>query len=68
MTNLSKKSFNDKLLSYEDNVTLYNYLKDNNLSLKNFFERFVIKTDASDSVIHVAHGYLEMYAGYHNVK
>ena len=58
----------EKLFANEDNFALFNHLKDNNLSLENFFNTFVIKTNAENSVINIAHGYLENYAGYHNIK
>ena len=57
----------EKLFANEDNVALFNYLKDNNLTLKQYFDTFVVKTSASESVINIAHGYLETYAGYHNI-
>ena len=57
----------EKLFANQDNFTLFNYLKDNKLTIKTFFDRFVIKTAQEKSVIGVAHGYLENYAGYHNI-
>ena len=57
----------EKLFANQDNVTLFNYLEDNNLSIKDFFDTFAIKTSADKSVIGVAHGHLDNYAGYHNI-
>ena len=57
----------EKLFANEDNFTLYNYLKDNNLSVKDFYDTFAIKTSAADSIIGVAHGHLDNYAGYHSI-
>ena len=57
----------EKLFANQDNFTLFNYLEDNNLTIKAFYDTFVIKTSADKSVIGVAHGYLESYAGYHNI-
>ena len=57
----------EKLFANEDNVTLYNYAINNDLSLTKLFNTFAIKTSAADSVIGIAHGHLESYSGYHSV-
>ena len=57
----------EKLFANEDNNTLFKYLKDNNLSLKEFYDTFAIKTKAENSRIGVAHGHLDNYAGYHSI-
>ena len=57
----------EKLFANKDNFTLYNYLKDNNLSVKDFYDTFAIKTSAADSIIGVTHGHLDNYAGYHSI-
>ena len=49
-------------------MPLYNYLKDNKLSLKEFFDTFALKTTKEDSLIDEAHGHLDSYDGYHNIK
>ena len=56
-----------KLFANEDNYALYNYLKVSNMNICDFFNHFVIKTSADNSVIHIAHGYLSNYAGYHSI-
>ena len=58
----------EKLLANDSNVTLLNYVKENKLSLKNFFDTFALETSKDDSLIGIAHGYLGSYAGYHNIK
>lgn len=58
----------EKLFANQDNFTLFDYLKDNELSVKEFFDTFAIKTDASHSFIGIAHGHLNEYAGYHSIK
>ena len=59
------KESEERLFANKDNFTLFDYIKDNRLSLKNFYDTFVIKTSAENSLIGVAHGHLETYAGYH---
>ena len=62
--------FNEKeerLFANQDNLTLYNYLKDNNLSIRDFYNTFAIKTTADQSLVNIAHGHLDAYAGYHSV-
>lgn len=56
----------EKLFANEDNYTLFEYVKNNKLTLKQFFDTFVIFTPAKESVINVTHGYLESYDGYHS--
>ena len=56
----------EKLFANQDNFTLFNYLKDNNLSLKSFYDTFTIKTPKENSVIGIEYGYLNTYAGYHS--
>ena len=56
----------EKLFANEDNITLFNYLRDNNLSIKTFYDTFAVKTSADNSLIGVAHGHLDNYAGYHS--
>ena len=46
---------------------LFDYLKNNHLSIKTFFDTFAIKTSASDSLIGVEHGHLNNYSGYHSI-
>lgn len=58
----------EKLFANEDNYTLYNYLKENNLTLEQYFNTFVISTSSEDSLIGIKHGYLSEYRGYHNFK
>ena len=57
----------EKLFANEDNSKLFEYLKDQNMTLKAFFDTFAIKTSATDSLIGVAHGHLDSYSGYHSV-
>ena len=57
----------EKLFANQDNFTLFNYLKDNNLSIKTFYDTFAVKTSAEQSLIGVAHGHLDNYAGYHSI-
>ncbi len=57
----------EKLFANEDNFTLFDYLKNKNMTIKSFFDTFAIKTSASDSVIGIAHGHLDSYSGYHSV-
>ena len=57
----------EKLFAAQDNFTLFNYLKDNNLSVKDFYDTFAIKTGVEQSVIGAAYGHLDYYAGYHNI-
>ena len=57
----------EKLFANQDNDTLFNYLKSNQLSIKDFFDHFAIKTSADNSVIGVAHGHLDSYSGYHSI-
>ena len=59
-------SSSEKLFANEDNYTLLEYVKNNKLTLKQFFDTFVIFTPAKESVINVTHGYLESYDGYHS--
>ena len=56
----------EKLYANEDNYTLHGYLTLNQLSLKDFFDKFVIKTPSEQSVIGVKYGYLSSYDGYHS--
>lgn len=56
----------EKLFANEDNDTLFNYLKENKLSIKQYFDTFSIKTNSSDSAIGIAHGHLDSYDGYHS--
>ena len=65
---LKYNSTQEKRFANEDNETLFNYLKENKLSLKDYYDTFCIKTRAEDSVIGVAYGYLNAYSGYHNIK
>ena len=57
----------EKLFANQDNYLLFNYLKNNQLTIKQFYDHFAIKTDASSSVIGVTHGHLDSYSGYHSV-
>lgn len=57
----------EKLFANKDNTKLYEHLKNQNMTIKAFFDTFAIKTSASDSVIGVAHGHLDSYSGYHSV-
>lgn len=54
----------EKLFANEDNDTLFEYVKNRSLTLKEFFDTFVIYTNAANSVINVAYGYLTSYDGY----
>ena len=56
----------EKLFANEDNDKLFEYLKENKLTLKEFFDTFVIYTNATGSEINVTYGYLESYDGYHS--
>ena len=56
----------EKLFANEDNDTLFEYVKNRSLTLKEFFDTFAIYTNASNSVINVAYGYLTSYDGYHS--
>ena len=57
----------EKLFANQDNFTLLKYLENKQLTLKEFYDHFAIKTDSSDSVIGVAHGHLTFYSGYHSI-
>ena len=57
----------EKLFANQDNIKLFEYLKSEKLTLKEFYDRFAIKTNADNSVIGVAHGHLDSYSGYHSV-
>ena len=57
----------EKLFANQDNDTLFEYLKNKKLTLKEFYDHFAIKTDAAHSVIGVAHGHLDSYSGYHSI-
>ena len=57
-----------KLFRGEENELLYSYLKEHKLTIKDYFDTFCIKTNAEDSVIGIAYGYLNEYSGYHSVK
>ena len=61
------KEKEEKLFANEDNDKLFNYLKDNKLTLGQYFNKFVIKTNQEESEIGVAYGYLDSYSGYHSV-
>ena len=56
----------EKLFANEDNDKLFEYLKENKLTLKEFFDTFVIYTNETGSEINVRYGYLESYDGYHS--
>ena len=58
----------EKLFRGQENETLYAYLTENKLSIKDYFDTFCIKTSAQDSAIGIAHGYLSEYSGYHSAK
>lgn len=57
----------EKLFAGQDNFTLFDYLKEHNLDLRTFYGTFAVKTSKEQSVIGVAYGYLDSYAGYHNI-
>ena len=57
-----------KLFRGEENELLYSYLKEHKLTIKDYFDTFCIKTNAEDSVIGIAYGYLNEYGDYHSVK
>ena len=57
----------EKLFANQDNYLLFDYLKTNQLTIKEFYDHFAIKTDAEHSVIGVAHGHLDSYSGYHSI-
>ena len=57
----------EKLFANQDNFKLFDYVKSEKLTLKEFFDHFAIKTNAENSVIGVAHGHLDLYPGYHSV-
>ena len=56
----------EKLFANEENTVLFDYVKNNSLTLKEFFDRFAIYTNEQNSVINITYGYLETYAGYHS--
>ncbi len=57
----------EKLFANQDNFKLFEYLKSEQLTLKEFYDHFAIKTGAENSVIGIAHGHLDLYPGYHSV-
>ena len=57
----------EKLFANDDNFKLFDYLKKEQLTLKEFFDHFAIKTSVADSVIGIAHGHLDSYSGYHSI-
>ena len=61
------KETEEKIFANQDNFKLFEYLKNNQMTLKEFYDHFAIKTDAGSSVIGVAHGHLDSYSGYHSV-
>ena len=58
----------EKLYAFDENEILYNYLKNNKLSLEEFFNTFSLKTIKENSKIEKAYGFLDSYDGYHNIK
>ena len=57
----------EKLFANQDNYLLLDYLGNKQLTLKEYYDHFAIKTDAESSVIGVAHGHLDSYSGYHSI-
>ena len=56
----------EKLFANEENTVLFDYVKNNSLTLKEFFDKFAIYTNEQKSVINITYGYLESYDGYHS--